>query len=995
MSGPSTNIGRVDRLASQVEYDAMPDACGSPPPILDSTSGYSELSRTVEGKAVIRGTGQILETSEGSSGESEQIPSGRRQGYSSAQLSQPGFPDQEFYNKYLDNCTFIHRYSSSEKQAFMKRLPLVMKHFERFPDNLKAAYYDVMVLYSEDDRSAAEDYCQSLNDLTLDKGKRVKAVLYDVMDFANIKRRMFGSLEMAFERCTFAFVYLTKQFCKCEWSQIASEECLMEAIYNREKRWCVVPVYTVQRTKADFNIPMGLNSLKGVNFYNNDDFYRRGLQTLIGGKIYKREDNEEKLFIEQYQYAVGLEKKLQLEIEEKQQKLREAELRQMSPPSSSEKEKLLKQLNIQSQGDVDSSVFAAESPKADRSSSSYRAESSMSDNSYLGSLKSRGSQGDQSDSHISFSGNTSQGRQDSSFHADVAFSHQSQVPEMNTGQHGKQPMAKGHMSESEKLDVAMGGQSDFDKDGKVIVHHVHTHTHIYTDREPAKSKKKVVNIYGAENVMIGDKNTIVEGGTQESPVASGKDPEMPTNSRKRQDCNRDPSPSMPMASRQSMEGSSRQSIDGHPSLPPSVESYNTTTKETLPSPNDESNIENNITETDEKRVTGNSTRLGSLQTNKKNYITDTTTATTASLPSTIVTSTVKSNVEPNVSSSGDAANISSGDAHNQTMKGMENVPNVTSSTTASPSSNINSEQTTPLTFRTNISGASNISCVSNVEAGSVPAPVTQNIPTKPKRDNPQNHGARRPIIFSNNKTKPQVMAKVMPLQSKQTSTAVGDEFRNNFDSSIDPQDSKAVGQTEQKEVYQSHNTNVKTAIASKTEDEEETEVKQVATVSPLTPADLEPDCSNSTESSLKNCCSLGLTETDQDDQAVSKVLEMGFPEMQIKAALLSLQSRAPGRRHFSVPNLLDEMEKLPKMPESQNQNSDLDTDGPSDAGFVLLNNESSRQDRQTAHQGSNVSTSSASRYNRRRPSSEQSPRSNVHSPSTGSPSTKENKCKIS
>lgn len=62
----------------------------------------------------------------------------------------------------------------------------------------------------------------------------------------------------------------------------------MEFIYNFEKKWCVVLVYIVFRSKVNFKIFMGLNSLKGVNYYNDDDFYRRGFRRLIGDKVMVR-----------------------------------------------------------------------------------------------------------------------------------------------------------------------------------------------------------------------------------------------------------------------------------------------------------------------------------------------------------------------------------------------------------------------------------------------------------------------------------------------------------------------------------------------------------------------------------------------------------------------------------------------------------------------------------------------------------------------------------
>lgn len=184
---------------------------------------------------------------------------------------------------------------------------LIDQYYDRMPSDVKIGYYDVMILYAEDDRELATKYRDHLmKDILLEGGRHVKAVLYDDEELVSIAGGKLKSLEYGFERCTFAFIYLTKSFCQCEWSTLSSEECLMESIYNPEKKWCVVPVYTVSRSKANFKIPMGLNSLKGVNYYNDDDFYRRGLRRLIGDKVMVRLAKNREHFRKQYNYACQL-----------------------------------------------------------------------------------------------------------------------------------------------------------------------------------------------------------------------------------------------------------------------------------------------------------------------------------------------------------------------------------------------------------------------------------------------------------------------------------------------------------------------------------------------------------------------------------------------------------------------------------------------------------------------------------------------------------------
>lgn len=195
-------------------------------------------------------------------------------------------------------------FSDSNRQEMQR---LIDQYYDRMPSDVKIGYYDVMILYAEDDRELATKYRDHLmKDILLEGGRHVKAVLYDDEELVSIAGGKLKSLEYGFERCTFAFIYLTKSFCQCEWSTLSSEECLMESIYNPEKKWCVVPVYTVSRSKANFKIPMGLNSLKGVNYYNDDDFYRRGLRRLIGDKVMVRLAKNREHFRKQYNYACQL-----------------------------------------------------------------------------------------------------------------------------------------------------------------------------------------------------------------------------------------------------------------------------------------------------------------------------------------------------------------------------------------------------------------------------------------------------------------------------------------------------------------------------------------------------------------------------------------------------------------------------------------------------------------------------------------------------------------
>ncbi|KAK3589016.1 hypothetical protein CHS0354_031273 [Potamilus streckersoni] len=217
--------------------------------------------------------------------------------------------------------SFEESSSFSISESFCSRdddswLKLLAEYEKHMPPDIKIGYFDVMVLYCEDNQNKAREFCEHLRrDIKLKSGESVKAVLYDCEELTSLAVSKLRHLEKALERCTYVFIYMTKEFCEDTWMELSSEECLMKAIYDEEKRWCVVPVYTVSRRNANFKIPMGLNSLKGINYYNNDQFYQSGVSRLIEDKLYQRLKNEKKHQDKQYEWLQGFIRKLVTEKE--------------------------------------------------------------------------------------------------------------------------------------------------------------------------------------------------------------------------------------------------------------------------------------------------------------------------------------------------------------------------------------------------------------------------------------------------------------------------------------------------------------------------------------------------------------------------------------------------------------------------------------------------------------------------------------------------------
>lgn len=153
-----------------------------------------------------------------------------------------------------------------------------------------------MILYSEDDVEAAESFKNHLvNEIKLPNEEPVRAVLYDGPELKGLSGLNFEHLDLAFERCSYTLVYLTQPFVKNTWCKIISESCLMRTIqFNKEKGWRVVPVYTERLDECLFKIPMGLKALKGINYYRNDEFYRKGVVQLIMTTRAEKKSNQER-----------------------------------------------------------------------------------------------------------------------------------------------------------------------------------------------------------------------------------------------------------------------------------------------------------------------------------------------------------------------------------------------------------------------------------------------------------------------------------------------------------------------------------------------------------------------------------------------------------------------------------------------------------------------------------------------------------------------------
>ena len=136
------------------------------------------------------------------------------------------------------------------------------------PNNIR-----VIIIYGREDRQTAEIYHQHLHRDILSENDSIDISLYD--------NQHFKSLEEAFELCNFAFVLITKRFCEKDWFTISTEECFMNSLYGLNRKCPIIPVMMERELDSDFRVPMALNALKTLMYFNNDTCYKEAIRRLL------------------------------------------------------------------------------------------------------------------------------------------------------------------------------------------------------------------------------------------------------------------------------------------------------------------------------------------------------------------------------------------------------------------------------------------------------------------------------------------------------------------------------------------------------------------------------------------------------------------------------------------------------------------------------------------------------------------------------------------
>ncbi|GFN90575.1 hypothetical protein PoB_001708100 [Plakobranchus ocellatus] len=159
-----------------------------------------------------------------------------------------------------------------------------LNYIDLMPPELKNDNSDILILHDESDRSAVNKFSRRIQRdcfVTVGNARRHPVVKTE-QDFGDASSM---SLDNAFCKTLYIFLYVTQSFCKCDINLHQGYSCLVKAL--EEKRWCVIPVYIEDkdtRKKKGYKLPMMLNSLKPINYWDTN-FYKEAVSKLLDSKV--------------------------------------------------------------------------------------------------------------------------------------------------------------------------------------------------------------------------------------------------------------------------------------------------------------------------------------------------------------------------------------------------------------------------------------------------------------------------------------------------------------------------------------------------------------------------------------------------------------------------------------------------------------------------------------------------------------------------------------
>lgn len=187
-------------------------------------------------------------------------------------------------------------FSETERKMYRDRIETIEKYGRRLDEHC-----DILMLCSETDQENAGNYCEDyLNKLEMrvnrDGGVKVKAFLLGDLQTAGMPELQ-GICE-ALDRCTFVFLYITKDYLENTWSNFIQNMCILDAMKEKKQHDRVVVIHT--STTADYDNPTFFLGLPCICLRDDSKCTKNALSKKLESKLYMRESRERTLVDEKY-----------------------------------------------------------------------------------------------------------------------------------------------------------------------------------------------------------------------------------------------------------------------------------------------------------------------------------------------------------------------------------------------------------------------------------------------------------------------------------------------------------------------------------------------------------------------------------------------------------------------------------------------------------------------------------------------------------------------
>ncbi|XP_048777075.1 uncharacterized protein LOC125681164 [Ostrea edulis] len=139
--------------------------------------------------------------------------------------------------------------------------------------------WDAIVVYNQNDKDKAKEFISYLKTDVLREETSFQIALFDDPQIS--------SLEEAFLTSSATFVFLTKDFCECDWPVFSSNRVVMESLYTKSP-CTIVPVILPNDLNGNLKIPMGLKCMKQLRLNFEDEFVKESVYRFLTVKIRQR-----------------------------------------------------------------------------------------------------------------------------------------------------------------------------------------------------------------------------------------------------------------------------------------------------------------------------------------------------------------------------------------------------------------------------------------------------------------------------------------------------------------------------------------------------------------------------------------------------------------------------------------------------------------------------------------------------------------------------------